>query len=52
MEQPLGYEILGDQDLVYLLKRALYGLKQARCQWLLKLASLLKKLGFEPISAD
>jgi hypothetical protein len=52
MEQPLGYEILGDQDLVCLLKRALYGLKQAGCQWLLKLASLLRKLGFEPISVD
>jgi hypothetical protein len=38
--------------LVCLLKRALYSLKQAGRQWLLKLASLLRKLGFKPISID
>ena len=29
MEQPPGYEVLGEEHKVYRLKRALYGLKQA-----------------------
>ena len=29
MEQPQGYEVLGQEDKVYTLKKSLYGLKQA-----------------------
>ena len=29
VEQPSGYEVVGEENKVYRLKRALYGLKQA-----------------------
>jgi hypothetical protein len=29
VEQPQGYEVLGQEDKVYTLKKSLYGLKQA-----------------------
>ena len=50
MEQPEGYS--QDKDLVCLLNKALYGLKQAGRQWLLKLTSLLDKLGFISLKTD
>jgi hypothetical protein len=33
VDQPPGYEILGQEDKVYKLKKTLYGLKQAPRAW-------------------
>jgi len=50
MEQPHGFT--SDPALVCKLNKALYGLKQSARQWYRFLASLLKQLGFTPISSD
>jgi hypothetical protein len=36
MQQPQGYEVKGEENLVYRLKKSFYGLKQALRQWYLK----------------
>ena len=41
VEQPPGYEILGQEDKVYKLKKALYGLKQAPRAWYSRIDSYL-----------
>ena len=33
VEQPPGYEVVGEEHKIYRLKRALYGLKQAPRAW-------------------
>jgi hypothetical protein len=50
MQQPPGFE--EGSNLVCLLKKCLYGLKQAPLAWYRKLTSLLRELGFLPVSAD
>ena len=40
------------EDLVLQLEKALYGLKQSPCVWQQKVASLLLKLGYNPLISD
>lgn len=51
MEQPELFETGGNKTAC-LLKKSLYGLKQAPRAWYLKLTSEMRKLGFEPSTAD
>jgi len=46
VEQPPGYEILGQEDKVYKLKKALCGLKQAPRAWYSRIDSYLLQNGF------
>jgi hypothetical protein len=50
MLQPPGF--IDGTNMVCHLQKCLYGLKQAPRQWYLKLANLLRTLGFESVSAD
>ena len=45
--QPEGFEIKGEEDKVYILRKALYGLRQAPRAWNIKLNDILKGLGFK-----
>ena len=47
IEQPLGYEIKGEEEKVYRLKKALYGLKQAPRAWYNKIESYFMKEAFK-----
>lgn len=47
VEQPLGYEKTGNENILYKLKKALYGLKQAPRAWFSRIESYLLKEGFE-----
>jgi hypothetical protein len=51
MEQPPGYGN-GDKNMVWRLLKSLYGLKQAPRCWWIKVAAVLRKLGFEPCKSD
>ena len=44
--QPEGFEIVGQEHMVYKLLKALYGLRQALRAWYAKLNSCLESLGF------
>ena len=46
VEQPLDYEVAGEEKKVYRLKRALYGLKQAPRAWYSRIDSYLMSNGF------
>ena len=46
MDQPLGFEIKGQEHKVFKLKRSIYGLKQALRQWNLKFHQAMLKDGF------
>ena len=46
VEQPQGYEVLGQEHKVYRMKKALYGLKQAPRAWYSQIDSYLTKNGF------
>lgn len=52
MEQPLGFEKQGNQNLVCKLSKALYGLKQASRAWFNKLKTVLLAIGFRSSRAD
>ena len=45
MQQPLGYEVEGQEDKVYRLKKSLYGLKQVPRAWYRKIDSYMIKNG-------
>ena len=45
MEQPQGYEVLGQEHKVYKLKKELYGLKQAPKAWYSRIDSYLTENG-------
>lgn len=46
VEQPLGYEVVGEEHKVYRLKRALYGLKQDPWAWYRRIDTYLMSNGF------
>ncbi|TPX53567.1 DNA-directed DNA polymerase [Powellomyces hirtus] len=52
MEQPEGFAIAGQEDLVCCLRRSLYGLKQSSRNWNQLLDARLKQLGFVQSNAD
>ena len=52
MEQPQGYEILGQENKVYILKKELYGLKQAPRAWYSRLDRYLQQQGFRKGNLD
>jgi hypothetical protein len=47
VEQSKGYEVLGQEDGVYILKKTLYGLKQAPKAWYSCIDSYLTQNGFQ-----
>jgi len=52
VDQPLGYQKMGEEDKVYKLKNALYGLKQALRAWYSKIESYFSKQGFVKCSHE
>ena len=52
VEQLKGYEVTGEVDKVYKLKKALYGFKQAPRAWFSKIESYFVKEGFERSTSD
>ena len=50
--QPEGFEVKGEENKVYKLKKALYSLKQAPRAWNNKLNEILKGLSFEKCSKE
>ena len=52
VEQPPGFEILEQQNMVYRLHKALYGLKQAPKAWHDKIDTFFHSLGFQNCNAD
>jgi hypothetical protein len=52
IEQPQGFEVLGTECHVCLLKRALYGQKQASRVWYSRIDSYLFQMGFEKSEVD
>ncbi|KAL9268860.1 Copia protein-like protein [Drosera capensis] len=50
--QPEGFEVQGQNHLVYRLSKALYGLKQAPRAWNIRLDRSLKELGFNRCSQE
>ena len=46
VEQPQGYEVLGQEHKVYRLKKTLYGLKQAPRAWYSRIDFYLTENGF------
>jgi hypothetical protein len=52
MEQPKGFELYGNPDLVCKLKKALYGLKQDPRAWYHRLDTYLKDKGFKRGTVD
>ena len=47
VEQPQGYEVPGQEDKVYILKKALYGLNQAPRACYSRIDSYLTRNGFQ-----
>ena len=52
MNQPSGYVVSGNENLVCQLKKALYGLKQSPRVWFDKFSSALIKYGFRRTMSD
>ena len=52
VEQPQGYEFLGQENKVYRMKNALYGLKQAPRAWYSRIDSYLTKNGFHESESE
>ena len=52
VEQPPGYEVVGEENKVYKLKRALYGLKQAPRAWYSRIDSYLMSNGFSKSNGE
>ena len=52
MDQPLGFELKGQEHKVFKLKRSIYGLKQASRQWNLKFHQAMLKDGFTMMEED
>ena len=52
MNQPLGFELKGQESKVCMLKRSIYGLKQASRQWNLKFHQAMLKDGFTMMEED
>lgn len=52
VEQPPGYEIVGQEDKVYKLKKALYGLKQAPRAWYSRIDSYFLQNGFNRCNSE
>jgi hypothetical protein len=52
IEKPQGFEVLGRESHVCLLKKALYGLKQAPQAWYSRIDSYLLQMGFEKSEVD
>ena len=52
VQQPLGYQILGNEHKVYRLKKALYGLKQAPRAWYSRIDSYFQSHGFSKCSSE
>ena len=52
IEQPKGYPLIDDRDIICKLRKALYGLKQAPRTWYAKLDKHLTKLGYNKGMAD
>eukprot|EP00253_Pinus_taeda_P003001 PITA_03001 len=50
--QPLGYEIEGQEDKVYQLKKALYGLKKAPRAWYNRIDAYLLDNGFDKCNGE
>ena len=46
VKQPQGYEIQGEENKLYYLKKVLYGFKQAFCAWNSKIDKYLFDHGF------
>lgn len=47
MEQPEGFEVQKEKDMVCLLKRSLYGLKQSPRQWYKRFDTFITQKGFQ-----
>ena len=52
MKQPEGFEVEGNEDLVYKLNKSLYGLKQSSRCWNSVLDEHLKSIGFVQTESD
>lgn len=52
VEQPPGYEVAGEENKVYRLKRAFYGLKQAPWAWYSRIDSYLMSNGFSKSNGE
>ena len=52
VEQPKGYEFLGQENKVYRMKKELYGLNQALRAWYSHIGSYLTKNGFHIIESE
>ena len=52
VEQPLGYEIDGQEHKVCKLKKSLYGLKQAPRAWYSRIDAYLIENGFEKCDGE
>jgi hypothetical protein len=52
MQQPQGYEVKGNENLVCRLKKSLYGLKQAPRQWYLKFDRFMTEQGYSRCHSD
>jgi len=46
MKQPEGFEVVGKEDHVCLLKKSLYGLKKSPRQWYKKFDSFMASINF------
>ena len=52
MQQPEGYEVKGEENLVCRLKKSLYGLKQAPRKWYLKFDRFMMEKGYNRCHFD
>jgi len=52
MNQPVGYEVKGKEELVCKLERRLYGLKQSPREWNAVLNAFMQEVGFKRVAPD